>query len=341
MPLPYPGMDAVPFTPLTAAFLDQMIANDAALQNFSAFDAGTFPRSLMLGASETIGNFVASGGVLAGSGYGSTLGWTLSAGVVYINGNRYTIASTSGNVTASKDTYFDVLLPVSGTVATLVNTGGNIVANNATAPALAANSVRLGFIVSGASSIAASTSIKQTGFDSLGNVIKYTGPVTPAKAPGIWWEEIGRTTLKTAGDTLSVANLPARKYLSFRASIIPSGVVQTNLRFNNDSATNYAFRYTNNNAVGSTGVSIGQVNDLNNTSNYLVVVGDVMNVATQVKSGFVKSNDSSTSAATAPNYVEFYFKWANTSVQISRIDILNVGAGDFAIDSELVILGHD
>lgn len=31
MALPYPGMDAVPFTPLTAAFLDNMIANIASL----------------------------------------------------------------------------------------------------------------------------------------------------------------------------------------------------------------------------------------------------------------------------------------------------------------------
>lgn len=111
--------------------------------------------------AETMFDYVASGGVLAGSGYGSTRGWTLSAGVVYINGKRFTIAATSGTVTASRDTYFDLLLPVSGSVATLVNTGGNIVTNNAASPALAANSVRIGIIVSGASNIASVASVNQ------------------------------------------------------------------------------------------------------------------------------------------------------------------------------------
>lgn len=122
-----------------------------------------------LAKTVTIGNgniaifpydYVAFGCNLAGSGYGSTLGWTLSSGVVVINGNPISVASASGTVTASKDTYFDILDNGDGT-GTLVNTGGNIVANNAASPALASNSIRIGIIVSGASNIASVASVNQ------------------------------------------------------------------------------------------------------------------------------------------------------------------------------------
>ena len=40
MPLPFPGKDAVPFTPLTAQFLDEMIANDEALAAGTGLNTG-------------------------------------------------------------------------------------------------------------------------------------------------------------------------------------------------------------------------------------------------------------------------------------------------------------
>jgi hypothetical protein len=95
--------------------------------------------------------------VLAGLGYGSTLTASLSAGICYINGNRQIIAAVATRTyTASKDTYVDALYNSSGT-ATIVYTE---VTNNAASPALAANSIRLGIVVSGAN-IAAVTSINQ------------------------------------------------------------------------------------------------------------------------------------------------------------------------------------
>lgn len=135
-------------------------------------------------ASELMFDHVASGCVLTGTGYGSTLAWSLTSGVVYIGGKRLTYAGGTGNVSSSKDTYFDLLDNGDGT-AVLVNTGGNIVANNAASPALAANSVRIGIIQSGANiaSVAAinqgqetkvlpiASSIPYAVTDSLGNLI--------------------------------------------------------------------------------------------------------------------------------------------------------------------------
>lgn len=124
---------------------------------------------------ETLANFVASGCIITQT---SGLNWSMTAGVVYINGARYTVAAATGSVTASKDTYFDILAPITGTVATLVNTGGNIVANNAASPALAANSIRLAKVVTNGTTI---TSVLQYGRDSLYNTIRPNGAVGGAE----------------------------------------------------------------------------------------------------------------------------------------------------------------
>ena len=137
---------------------------------------------------EQLGDYVVSGGVWSGDAYASTLNASMTALVCYINGQRGTISAVTARAfTASKDTYIDVLNS-SGTFS-LVYTE---VANNAASPSLAASSIRLGVVVSGATNIAAATSINQgqpertvpttcnpgkSGTDSLGNVIRNTNPL--------------------------------------------------------------------------------------------------------------------------------------------------------------------
>jgi len=111
------------------------------------------PAGLSNRTSETSFDFVASGCVWSGDSYGASLNGSMTAGVVYIGGVRVAVSAISAHpFTASKDTYVDV-----------DNTGVityTAVANNAASPALAANSIRIGIIVSGAN-IAAATSINQ------------------------------------------------------------------------------------------------------------------------------------------------------------------------------------
>lgn len=140
------------------------VTASAVVQGASVISTGDIQhRSVSLETirGELLRDYVASGCVITGTGYGSTLAWSMTSGVVYIAGRRLTVASASGTVTASKDTYFDVLDPGSGTVGTLVNTSGNIVNNNAASPALAASSIRIGIVVSGASNIANVAAINQ------------------------------------------------------------------------------------------------------------------------------------------------------------------------------------
>ena len=82
----------------------------------------------------------------------------MTAGVVYINGRRISISAvTARTLTTSKDTYVDILDNGDGT-GTLAYTE---VTNNTASPALAANSIRIAIVVTGASNIAAATSINQ------------------------------------------------------------------------------------------------------------------------------------------------------------------------------------
>lgn len=133
--------------------------------------------------TELFFDYVASGMVWSGDSYASTRNASMTTGVMYINGRRLTAAVvTSRSFTASKDTYIDASDNGDGTVLLTYTE----VANNAASPALAANSVRIGIIVTGATNIASAGSVNQgqldkvlpiassipyTVTDSLGNLI--------------------------------------------------------------------------------------------------------------------------------------------------------------------------
>jgi len=138
--------------------------DDGSLKNDSISSESLFTDNIdpVKRDSETFFDHVASGCVWSGDAYGSTLNASMgtggaSANVVYINGQRLVISNVTARAfTASKDTYIDVLNTAG--VGSLVYTE---VTNNAASPALAANSVRIGIIVTGASNIANVGSVNQ------------------------------------------------------------------------------------------------------------------------------------------------------------------------------------
>lgn len=162
---------------------------------------------------------------------------------------------------------------------------------------------------------------------------------------GVWWEEIGRTTLGSAGDTISVASLPARKYLKVIVSTVATGgTAEQAIRFNADTGSNYARRISSNGAADTTGTAGGGLLLTSNSSQDVCLsTFEVLNISNQEKlvvGQSVKRNSSG--AGSIPDKWEFVGKWANTSSQISQIEIVNgSGTGDYAIGSEIVVLGHD
>lgn len=117
-----------------------------------------------------IPNHIVSGGTVAQS---AGLVGTFSNIVFYLNSQRYSGSSIANKTyTASKDTYVDVTAVSGGAVSVTYSE----VANNATAPSLAANYVRVAKVVTSGAAI---TGVTQTGVDSLNNQIYPTFSTLP------------------------------------------------------------------------------------------------------------------------------------------------------------------
>jgi hypothetical protein len=170
--------------------------------------------------------------------------------------------------------------------------------------------------------------------------------IQPSQLNNDWYEEIGRTTLSVAGDTISVPSFVVRKYLKILVFAIDTGgTIDTFLRFNNDTAGNYARRVSDNGAADNTaGVSqVGLSLDVAAVAAPQFAEVEVINVAAQEKQLISHWTSRGTAgAANVGSRRELTGKWANTTNAITRVDIINIsGAGDFAIGSEVVVLGHD
>lgn len=108
--------------------------------------------------SGVVFDHVESGCVWTADAAGSTRVASMTAGIVWLSGQRLTVAAvTARTFTASKDVYVDLSDNGDGTAAFTYTDG----TTNAASPALTAGSLRLAIVVVGASSIAAAASINQ------------------------------------------------------------------------------------------------------------------------------------------------------------------------------------
>lgn len=159
--------------------------------------------------------------------------------------------------------------------------------------------------------------------------------------------ELARVKLTAAGDTISVTNIPPRRYYRVYATLIATGgTVDTSIRFNNDSGTNYAHTLSAN--FGAAGVTSsatsfpfesGATDSDQQGSGVIDIFGNM--VAQEKNFRWFSVSQDAAGAATQPVQVHGYGKWANTSAQINRVDFINSGTGDYAIGSELIIEGMD
>lgn len=159
---------------------------------------------------------------------------------------------------------------------------------------------------------------------------------------GVWWQELGRTTLASASDLISVNSFPAKRWLRVYCVTVGSGIISQAITVNGDTSNNYARRASTNGGgdaiVGSTNNITITNGDSNNTS---FIVFDVLNKPGLEKFIMGSVDLSAVGASTVPPRVEFVAKWANTGAQITTITVTNTNTGDFAVGSEMIILGHD
>jgi hypothetical protein len=176
------------FSPRTKIESAKVNANFAELQavdvTLGTGSLDTTNNSLATFRDEVFYDFYISGCEWTGDSYAVNRNASMSAGVVVIGGVRVAVAAISARTfTASKDTY--VYVDGNGTVTYTE------VANNATSPSLTAGTNLMAIVVTGATTIAAATSINQgdlnatlpvvsseylRGSDSLGHAIHLNTP---------------------------------------------------------------------------------------------------------------------------------------------------------------------
>lgn len=162
---------------------------------------------------------------------------------------------------------------------------------------------------------------------------------------GIWWEELGRTTLGSSNDNITVSNLPDRKYLLVIAFLLPTGgTINSSFRFNSDTGSNYTARGSANGGADGTASSVAFIGIAATASaNPKYTTANIINVAAQEKLVYASTIERGTAgAANIPDRSEAVGKWANTSNAISSVTVFNQsGTGDYAAGSEVIVLGHN
>lgn len=256
-------------------------------------------------------SFVASGCVWSIT---SGLTGAMTSGVIYTtDGARVAVSAITSKVfTASKDTYVDI--SPGGVV------GYTEVANGAAPPSITTDYIRIAVVITSGAAITA---------------IHVTAKTTPNT------KEVARLKLGAAGTTIAIGNIPARRFLRLVAVLINGGSSPVpTMRFNNDSANNYSLRVSDNGAADGTFASQSGITLFSTIDGTAISTVDIVNVATVEKPVIIHTTN--TGGATAVGLAsrrESQSKWANSTDQITRIDV--IGSSNFAAGSEVVVEAWD
>ena len=157
------------------------------------------------------------------------------------------------------------------------------------------------------------------------------------------WKELGRTTLGSNGDTITVSSLPDKRYYKFILRTHPAdgNTDDIKLSFNGDTGSNYAYRRSAGGQADDTFASTNNFRiDASNGAYDRHVFGYVANYTSKEKLVIAHDVIGQTAGA-VPYRIETAGKWTNTSNAISSFTFTNQGAGNFASGSEAIILGYD
>ena len=162
------------------------------------------------------------------------------------------------------------------------------------------------------------------------------------------WTELGRTTLGSASDTITVSSLADKRYYMVLADLQPTGNVDEYFRLGNGSAdtgSNYARRFSGDGGADGTGTSQAFVKIGINGSASLprFHASYIANLSGNEKLAITHGvGPNAAGAGTAPSRRESVWKWVNTS---NPLDVIQMGddggAGQYNTGSELVVLEWD
>ena len=160
-----------------------------------------------------------------------------------------------------------------------------------------------------------------------------------------FWEELASVELGTTANNIDSGTISAKKYLWVQCFIESSGgATNAAVQFNGDTANNYSERLSANGGADSTATAAASLSSfstgaadengflnffvINNSANEKLCLGGNVSVST-------------TGAGTAPDRREGVGKWANTSAQITSINISEQSAGIYGAKTFLKVWGSN
>ena len=186
-----------------------------------------------------------------------------------------------------------------------------------------------------------------TGFSSGSEVVVLGYDNDESDSGTNFWQELANVELSSAGDTLDTSTITAKKYLWIQA-FIPEGAGHHGyIYFNGDdggSNNNYARRGSINGGNDITTTDDDEINWSHDTNSAKYLNMFVINKSDKEKLCIAEYMDyGSSGAGTAPNRIEWVYKWVNTSAQISSVKLYNnkASSNDFPIGTTLKVWGSD
>jgi len=154
------------------------------------------------------------------------------------------------------------------------------------------------------------------------------------------WQKQSSVSLSVAGDNLSTGTITAKKFMQLLTHIFPSGVVDFEETFNNDTTT-YASRQSDDGVADGTLVTQANIDIHVDDDDDLFVVQEIINISDEEKLVISHSVSRNTAGAgTAPSRREQVAKHDNTVSQITEVDIDNaLAAVNYNTDSNITSPG--
>jgi hypothetical protein len=149
-------------------------------------------------------------------------------------------------------------------------------------------------------------------------------------------------TLTGTADVLTISDMTANTFLGVMCQTIPSGNANPKMTLNNDTGSNYARRRSEEGGSDTTVINQTEIDFGRDPTELVFSISYMINVSTEEKLVIMNNVTNNTNGAgNTPKRSEMVWKWVNTSDSITRTDVTNSQTGDFAIDSNLSVLGTD
>ena len=156
------------------------------------------------------------------------------------------------------------------------------------------------------------------------------------------WMRLAHVALSSSGDSLDTGAFTAKDYLWVQIKRYRTGSVNSRIRVNGDSGSNYAHRYSGgaNSYSESTSTTQTSIYSHAATSNESLTNYFITNKADKEKLMIIEEvNGGASGSGNAPERAEVVAKWTNTSDQITSIQCVNTDSGDLTSGTYITVFG--